>query len=322
MKTHKTLLVIATVTLFVTLSVLTARKSDSAPAPVEYHFFLPVVDDMATSGMVSMLRDVATTLSQIMSVKIVLDLRQYSRAEMPFSFVENAFKSGKSHFGLLYSEDYVKLSKKYKSAPLVIPIANLTMNNQSHQNLCVFVRRDSGITTVAGLKGKKIALTNVLGLHYYLYKQANYSGSLYNYFSDIRFILDTTLDNMIDATVNGEVDAFFLNKNSYVIAQKGPNAAKVVPLTCEKYVPNFVIVASTKTPTAVSGKVKELLLGAHKDQRFQKFKFMFTAIKGRFVPITDADLTEAKLSVELYDRYDWEADDKKFFATIKKTTRK
>ena len=67
--------------------------------------------------------------------------------------------------GYLSNLDYLEL-KKHKN---VVPYAKVVKGGNSLYNAIILVRKDSGINTLADLKGKKFAYTNKTSSHGYMY---------------------------------------------------------------------------------------------------------------------------------------------------------
>jgi len=274
-----------------------------------YTFSLPILDEIAGSNLGIMLNDVVKVISEKTGIKSEVKKRTFTRGEQTLPITRQSFEKDNTDFGLVFSEDYVRLIKENDRNPVIVPLAVLSMNGHKEMEICFYVKKNSSYNKVGDLKGGKVGAATASSIRYLLHKEAGYDDSLFNFFSDVKFISDMNVSDLVKSTIAGEIDTFAVNKYSYAIANKGPEAGQLKTLACAPYVLNFIIAAHRGVDPVLTSKVKTLFLKAHKDEAFSRFKFLFTAIKGKFENISKDDLKNTRAVMELLEKYNWENDD-------------
>lgn len=290
--------------------IVSAAAARTAVAGESYTFHVPIVESLSNSSMVNLLRDCGKVISDKLGVALNIKIDPYQRGEISMPLTEKAFNSKAPIFGVVYSEDYVRLQKKH-SKSYFTPIATLTVMNSKSMNMCFYVKKGDKHSSVSDFKKKKIALTTTHSVRWLLHEKAGYDGSLYDYFSDVVFVPDSDVLSGVNEVIEGKVAAFVTNKGNFAMSNAGEKGNQVEPILCSEFAMYFIVSASPEVKPEMVQKVKSLLLNAHKDKAFDKFKFVFTAIKGHFMPVTDEDLKITKQVVQLSEKYKWDDDERK-----------
>lgn len=279
---------------------------------------IPILDEMAGSQFPKTLQEVAGVVGKETGFEAEVEIRPYTRGTKTYEFMKKAFTDGGADYSVLFAEDYARLVKLDDKNPLVRPLVILTMDQKKSSTVCFFVKKDSDYKSVTDLKGKRAGASTAGYIRYALHEKANFDESLFNYFSDVSFISDISMTDIIISLVNGEIDAFTTSLSGYKMSSKPPEAKDVKPIDCLEYSGNLMIVARYDIPVEEAAMVRTLFLKAHKSETFAKFHFLFKAINGNFVPVTEDDLATTRKIVALNKKYNWEADDDRLAALNKK----
>jgi len=182
-----------------------------------------------------------------------------------------------------------------------IPIATYEIDKKKTDKACLFVKRGSPYTKLAGdseklaaLKGKKIGIghgirsnpvADMLLLDYGINTQSTKYFDLVGSFGGAEDKLKDTVAGNIEGFITLKVDLKFLfNKNKEY-------ATSIEPLICGKEYANMPLIVREDLDPAIVEKIKKIFLGMHKDRDFSQIHFLFYAINGHFAPVTMADYT-------------------------------
>ncbi len=179
----------------------------------------------------------------------------------------------------------------------VIPIArpvNSDGNSTYHGH--IFVRRDSGITDVAGMLGKRMAFVEKATTAGYIFPRAylkeNGVDSFETFFGE--FYFTGSHDNAVTAVLDGRADIGAAKNTVYqMLMKKNPRIAKeLLILASSPRVPSNGLCISPRVPKEIRDRIGTALLDLEKSSIGQAVLKSLGYI--RFIPTSTADYTPVK----------------------------
>jgi phosphonate transport system substrate-binding protein len=162
------------------------------------------------------------------------------------------FKNGHYDFGFIGPSPFVITSKNTKNKLKII----VGLNNKCHGKFhsVIVVRKDSSIAKLEDLKGKTFAFGSPQStLSYFMPMNLLQKNSIVKYLARYDFL--GKHDKVAKYIIMGKYDAGAIKSS---IAKKYSKYIRVIAKT--KDVPDFVVVASAKTPDMVVQKIRKALL--------------------------------------------------------------
>jgi len=281
-------------------------------------FALPILDELAESKMMDMLTDVVEVIAEEVDIEVAVTKKVFSHGEDTLDVTREAFEKDGADFGLVFAEDFVRMVPDDEKNPMLRPMAMITFDQRKYMLPCMYVRKADGIESVKELEGKVIGATTAPPVRWLLHQRAGYDGSMFDYFSEVKYMSDFDLEAMIEALLDGDIDVFVVNKSTYRMGKKPPEASEVEALACEEFIANFIIAASSDAPNDLASRVRSLFLKAADHDAFKKFQFMFMAIDGEFVPVEKGDLDLTREIRALADKDKWQDDNDLLYRQVGK----
>ncbi len=198
---------------------------------------------------------------------------------------------GQTQIAYLTPVAYIEARKKYGVIPLVAP----TTNGHPHFSLVIVVRAGSGITTPAGLKGKRFAFgdekallqraaVESLGL-----KSSDFSASAYL----------KHYDNIAKAVLAGDFDGGILKDS--IASQFASRGIEVIASTAP--LPSYVFAAHPAMPATVRTTLRDALLALKKTapDKAITLEAFDTAYDG-FVVVDDKDYDSVRKLIQPFQK--------------------
>jgi phosphonate transport system substrate-binding protein len=202
--------------------------------------------------------------------------------------ISNAFKEGRADAGFFGSFSYVLTQAQTGIEPIARPV---WLNGSTTYRGYIFVRKDSGIKTVADMKKKSLVLVDkatTAGYFYQLFYFKYYGiTKLEDYFSRISFA--RSHDAAVWSVYTGESDIGGAKNHIYnEFKERYPDFKEQMLILAESpEVPSNGIAVSKDLNPAIRARLKNLLLTLHQDEKGQEILKNFGA--RRFVETTDSD---------------------------------
>ncbi len=174
-----------------------------------------------------------------------------------FGKMKKAIANGDVDFFYINSHVFYRLKQEGKAIAVV---QMLNIANQVTSRSEVFVKRDSGIKTVADLKGKSIAYISPMGAggylapRAYLYKEGLKSGI------DSKEVFTKNLSNSIHGVLLGDYDAATMCGVNYKLMSRKVETGELKVIAASDPYPENLIGARTTLPTDVINQFRSLLL--------------------------------------------------------------
>ena len=302
---------ILTAALIAALSALTAAAAAAADS---YVIDIPVLQGLSVGAIPKMMKDVAVVLSKKTGANITTREMSYKNGEDAdvFKRIIKDFRDGKADFALIHSpQQYVKF--KSEADAVMTPFFAISINNKTQTSVCAYVRADSPIKTVADLKGKTWGGAHTMQARFLL--NANgFNSPAKDFFGKLVFVDDTNVTTALDALLTGRMDVYtgisFIEQMA-----RGANkkyATDIREFGCREYEATWLFVYRKGVGSDVVAKFKNIMLNAPKDKDFAQFKFLLTALKGKFVDFNPESLAVTQKTVQLSKKYGWEKEEKSF----------
>ena len=285
-----------------------------AAAAEKYNFGVTVLKGLSMGSLSQMMKELAKVLSKKINADVAVKEMPYEKGgdEVIFQKVLKEMKAGKLDFALVQSPmQYLKYKAQADAA--MTPFFAMAINGKPGGRVCAFVNKNSTAKTIADLKGKTYGGSHTLQMRV-LMNSENINVPMKSFYKNVVFIDDTDLTNPMNALINNKIDVY--STISYLgDMARGANKeylTNIKVLKCADFEHNWIFVHRKGVSPEVVEKVRTIMINAHKDKDFNQFKFMMTAIKGKFVGFDPANLkTTAKL-VELNKKYGWEKEEHTF----------
>jgi len=294
---------------------LTSAGAHAAENQNSYVFVAPVVEGFSVGSFDKLLKDAAAAVSAKTGIPFKLKDMKFRSGDIIPPKIINALKTGKGDFSYIYSQDYLKNPEVRN---VVDPLFTMTLNNRKTADVCAYVRKADGISSLQQLKGKKWGMSSMIATYWLLYKNG-INEDLPKFFSSIQYVADTPAPNILDALLAKKIDVFIVS--NVIIDMTINNDAKykaVQKLKCTEFDHNMLFVARKGLPAKDIEKIKAAFLGAHKDKQFQSFWFIFKAIKGHFVAFDPASLDSTKAIVVAATKNKWYDKENAFIKNYRK----
>jgi len=180
-----------------------------------------------------------------------------------------------------------------------MPIATYEIDKKKTDRPCIFVKRGSPYTKLAGdaekiaaLKGKRVGIGHGVksnpvadmllldhGINTPSFKYFDIVGT----FGGVEDKLKDTVAGRLEGFITMKVDLKFLfNKNKQY-------ADTIEPLVCGNEYTNMPFIVRDGLDPEIVGKLRKVFLTMHKDKDFAQMHFLFYAVNGHFTPVTMDD---------------------------------
>jgi len=275
----------------------------------QYVISIPMLTGMEATSMTGLMEQLVVTLGEKADLNLSSKTLVYDHGESLIDHVKDEFTSGKSHIsfvtGIEYAQNLIDGKKD------LVPIVTMAINGSDIQKAC-FYTRTGEYKSVKELKGKIWGGANALPTRVVMYA-AGVDEPVESFFSKLIYKTDSPSNELVSMLENKQIDVFATYES--VISVAGYLNKKDVffePLFCSTIDYTWVFVATPDMPAESISKLKEVMLGAHKDPYFKQFHFMFKMLKGRFKNIDEDSFKEVYDLVLLMGENGWYDEEKAF----------
>lgn len=283
----------------------------AAASAKEYMFQMPVPKGISIGSVPKLLRSASAVLEKKTGVKITVEDYTYEPTEDPIEVLLKNLDDGKVQFAMVFAIEYTRYKRKHEKTKAV-PLFTVEMFGKTTYDICMCTRKASKIKSVKKLKGKTWGGGHTTYANYILYKN-KIKTAPEKFFEKMIYIPDENIMNVFDALLAKKIDVTFMTDYQIdMVRNTDKKYQKIKKTKCVEYEHNWIIVVSKDVPKKDAGALRKAFLGAHKDKDFAQFRFLLTAIKGKFVPFESSKLKNSEKIGKLFDKYDWREKEKDF----------
>lgn len=202
-----------------------------------------------------LIEDVAP-LEEMLSKEMGIKVKAFTATN--YVSVVEGFGSGSVDFGLIPPFASVLASDEFQAKPILVVVKK---NGSTTYKSQLLVRKDSGIKTLADIKGKKVAFVEASSTSGYLFPAAMLKENGIDLEKDIEYLYAGGHDKALQLLLNGDVDvaATFSDARTRY-AKEFPDAVdRTEVLEYTKDIPGVSITVSSKMDEAMVKKLKEAL---------------------------------------------------------------
>lgn len=295
-----------------------ALYSPAAAAGKEkLNVFIPVNESMVGSSLTKLLREFCVTLGEHTGFDVNVEIVPYRFVQESGRMSYEALKEGRADITIFSSSiGYVQLENKVRA--IATPAFTISFDKSKHFKECIYVERGSGIEEAGGLEGKIWGGTNTIPTRLLLHENG-IDRPLSEFFSGMEFVFDSPPSNLVDALAEGSIDCFTANEHQLFMGggigggkNESGEKIEIDSVDCTQGEHNWIFVISKDLPDSDIAKLTKKTVNAHKDKDFNKFRFMFMAIKGNFELFEDKELERTREIAELIEKHGWEKENAEF----------
>ena len=291
-----------------------ALFADRAEAAKEYRFMLPVMAGFKGGSLTQVIKNAGKAIEEKTGIDLSVGEFVYNQLEDPISGILDKMNRNEVDFAMMYSSDYLRYLMEHKSN--AVPMFTLLMNGKPTRELCAYTRRADNITAPDQLRGKVWGGTTIRYVRYWLYDNGlDTDKPLTSFFSKTIFIPEVNAADLLDAVLAKKVDVITLPKYLVDMSMSAKPAFKkdIAIVKCVDYEHNWLFVYR-KGGVADDDvqKLTNTFLNMHKDPAFAQFKFMLTAVKGKFALVDFNNLKTTKKIARLAIDKGWYKEEKAF----------
>ncbi len=289
-------------------------------------FIAPTLKELAETNLGRLLNDIVAALSDRVGIEIKMQRPVYDHGEFDATeTVLKAMKDNKAQMGYVTGLEYADLMGKYPN--VFKPEFILMFDNKKSKDVCLYVKKDSPIKDVKSLRGTVYGAEDTFQTRLILHENG-IDTPLSSFFKTTKFVVTSPVTIAIEALIKGDIDVFETDKSLMLMSggvvgdsNKGKQvsaASAVRELECAVYDTNWIFGHRPDMPPDLAKKITQTMVNSHKDKAFQKFQFMFIAIKGHFVPFAEKDLARTLEIKKLKDKFGWEKERQEFVKKYKR----
>jgi len=257
-----------------------AEKQLQADAPPTLRLLL--VPEKNTFEQLRRYKYIADYLSQKMEINVIVEIMAN------YGEISVAFQQGEADAGFLGSFSYVLTHTRNGVEPIARPV---WLDGNSTYRGYIFVRKDSGITSVKDMKNKSLVLVDKATTAGYIFQRYyfTYNGiaSMEDYFSRISYA--RRHDAAAWAVYSGEADIGGAKNHIFnSLKEEYPDFKEQMVILAESpEVPSNGLAVRKDLNPALKLRLKTLLLALHENAAGQEVLKNFRALK--FIETTDND---------------------------------
>ena len=275
-----------------------------------YTFVAPIPKGFKGTSIPSMLKDVAKSVEKKTGLKLQINEYVYDNTETLSVAIPKFFKDGKADFGMIFSQEYVRY--KQTGDKTLVPIFTILMNNKIYMENCMYTRKSDNIKTAADLRGRKWAGSSWVASRYFLYHYG-IDEKLNGFFSKLVYMEDTNTTALGDALLDNKIDVFLTASiNGSMLLNSNKKYKAIAPFACVEFDHNWIFVRHKNTDPNIADSLTKLFLKANTDPAFAQFKFILSAIKGKFVLFDPQKLKNTEKLVKLIADKGWLKEEKAY----------
>ena len=289
-----------------------------------YTMLAPVTKGMEGGSFEGLMNDVAETMAAETGLDVKFETVVYDIGENDAAMLIEPLKNGEADLTLIGSTNYLLMEKELNK--YFIPAFTIVFNNSKYADECLWVLEDSKFKTVEDLRGATWGNSVIYPTRTILYDNG-IDEPVDKFFGKTIFNEDAPLTNSVQALGSGKIDVFAANRHHLAIGGGGSvpgtggkdaKPVKYRDLVCMEGELHWTFGFNKDVPEDVRTKITKLFVTAHKNKAFQKFQFMFMAIKGGFARIEDGDYDRTREIVKLIKDGGWDKEQEAHFAKRKK----
>lgn len=300
------------------LLALVLLAASAAHAAQPFTFVMPTPEGLSMGSMDALLKDVGKAIKNKTGIDVNVVNKEYTYLENPMADVLADMNAGKTDMAMVFAIDYVTYASKNKIN--AVPLFAIQMFGKTSYDVCFFTRKEDNIKSAADLKGKIWGGVKSKNARYLMHLDG-VDKPMAGFFSKLVYLPEENVVNLLDALLDKKIDVFTVpNYQVNMTRSTNKKYSQVADVSCHEYEHNWFIVYNKDTMSKEqANKIKDAFLGAHKDAQFAQFRFLLTAVKGRFMTMDVKNLKNTVKIVKYLDKYDWDEEERAF---IKKNFKK
>lgn len=281
-----------------------------------FTFLVPVTEGLSVGSTSQLLGSLAKVIEKKTGFTFKVEELKYRQGQSPTKSIISKLDNGSADFSFLFSQDYIRYKKAGGAA--VIPQFTMLIQGKPYSTVCAYTRKSDGISNVAGLKGKRWAGSHTVNTRYLMHVN-KFDAPMAKFFSSVKFFDDINSKKMMDNLLANKYDVFVTGSFQVDMIKANDKKYEAVATSgCTEFDHNWIFVSSKSAPKDVSAAVKASFLRADKDKDFAQFKFVFAALKGKFVEFDPALLKTTENIVKLANDNGWYKEENDFIKTYTK----
>ncbi len=272
-------------------------------------FYMPVSPAMKNSGLVKMLTDFTKVISQKTGMSFDIIAEVYDYDESPSEKTYNMFKAKKADFAYIHSNEYASNFDKYNK--VMNPAMILVVNNSSSFDYCLYARKDGPVKTLEDAKNYTWGGSDTI-MARVLLDEKGYDMPVSKFFKEVKFMDDIPITKAVEALAKGKIDCFSSSRNFLAISGNvmDSNGQKTVvmprEIACAKGPLNWIFVFGKNVPAAQAAMITQMLTSADRSPDFKNYRFLFMAIKGKFVKYNESDMARTRELARIEKAKGWD----------------
>lgn len=214
-------------------------------------YTLCMLPQYAPEQIIDMITPLAGYLSEATGEKIEVvianDYNQY----------EKILKTGAVDIGYQNSYVYTLVSDRHEAVAMA-----LSGEGKAQLRGVVIARKDSGLSALTDLRGKKIAIGSYISVQGYLSQKLSFQDagiSMDTYITPV-IAVDNKQENVILDVYTGEADAGFIGESAMEEVKKFIDISQLSVITRCAWLPNWAVSLKKSTPSALKNEIQKALL--------------------------------------------------------------
>jgi ABC-type phosphate/phosphonate transport system substrate-binding protein len=271
-----------------------------------YSCVMPVPKGLSIGSIAQLTKNAGDAINKKTGLDIDVQEYPYTYLDEPMFTLLDKLNKDKIDFLMVFPVDYMRYkiaNPKDKS----IPLFTVNMFGRPTHDVCFYTRASDNMSKASDLKGKTWGGVRLRYVQYLLH-EFNIDTNPNAFFGKLEFVREENIADMLDLLLKGGVDVITMptyQVNMVMNADKKYKAVK--SFGCKEYEHNWIFVYRKGVPKEHAEALKNAFLGAHKDREFMQFKFLLTAIKGRFEAVDIKNLKNSIKIAKLMNKYKWRA---------------
>lgn len=285
-------------------------EAQNAPQQTPIHFLFPADQALAGQSTESLLKRLAEIITIKMNRPFVLDKVVIKPGEKRLDIIMAKLKKKQADFTYIPSMTYVENQAAIDA--VAKPLFTVSIDNKTNSQVCFYVRKSDGINSVGQLKGKKWGGNILYHTRLALYGNG-YDMPADKFFSSLTYYTESNMNAWFNALLTGKIDTFVhLPSTMRMMMNSDNGAGKIASVGCVENDYNWIFFGRNDIPDEYLNKLRTVLFKAHKDKDFKEFGFVFTMLRGHFVPFYDKDLNKTREISGLIKKGHWKDEEKAF----------
>lgn len=275
---------LAAIILFLSMSPQLHASEGIEPVRDEYVLLLPRINPggLSEADMASIIEDMADVISEKTGIRLRVEYEDSSN-------LFYRLKDYSADFAFINGKDY---GFYWKGALPVKPLVTYTIDGKKTHRVCLYVSGASGIDDITGLRGGIIDIPNLISEYVYALRGFMEEGGIEqpapDFFRDFKTVKNPRSVSL--GLLVGDIDGAMLRTDQMKYVLQGDSRFDDIrPIQCTMELPNGLIVYRRGINPEVVTKIGGILLKAHNDPAFNKFRFIFMALGSRLVRAVEED---------------------------------